>query len=76
MKKVLSCLLVKEGSSNEAKTYIKDTESTPAAFNSPVEPGKCSYVPKTTITVSWNEGASDAEKLERIITQKWLPISH
>ncbi|MCS2715430.1 SusD/RagB family nutrient-binding outer membrane lipoprotein [Bacteroides thetaiotaomicron] len=50
-------------SSNEAETYIKDTESTPAAFNSPVEPGKCSYVPKTTITVSWNEGASDAEKL-------------
>jgi hypothetical protein len=59
-------------SSNEAEIYIKDTESTPAAFNSPVEPGKCSYVPKTTITVSWNEGASDAEKLERIITQKWI----
>lgn len=59
-------------SSNEAETYIKDSESTPAAFNSPVEPGKCSYVPKTTITVSWNEGASDTEKLERIITQKWI----
>lgn len=59
-------------SSNEAETYIKDTESTPAAFNSPVEPGKCSYVPKTTITVSWNEGHLMQKNQERIITQKWI----
>lgn len=55
-----------------AEDYINDAESTPAAFNSPVEPGKCSYVPQTTITVAWNEGASDEQKLERIITQKWI----
>lgn len=58
--------------SSEADTYMKDGESTPAAFNSPVEPGKCSYIPKTTITIAWEEGVSEAEKLERIITQKWI----
>ena len=28
----------------------------------------------TAITPKWNEGASNEEKLERIITQKWLAI--
>ena len=37
-----------------------------------VNPAKCNYTPKTKITIAWNEGASTEEKLERIITQKWI----
>ena len=44
----------------------------PEPFVDPVNPAKCNYTPKTKITIAWNEGASTEEKLERIITQKWI----
>lgn len=57
--------------------YLADDESTPAPFEDAVQP---SYSIKEgnpllpTITVKWNESAGFEEKLERIITQKWLAV--
>ena len=56
---------------------MADDESTPAPFEDAVQP---SYSIKEgnpllpTITVKWNESAGFEEKLERIITQKWLAV--
>lgn len=55
-----------------ADEYLSNSELTPAEYTSPVEPAKQNYTPKTKITIAWNESASQAEKLERIITQKWI----
>ena len=32
----------------------------------------CNYTPKNQVSIMWNESASDAEKLNRVITQKWI----
>lgn len=55
-----------------ADEYLANTVAVPEPFVDPVNPAKCNYTPKTKITIAWNEGASTEEKLERIITQKWI----
>lgn len=55
-----------------ADDYLSNAELTPAPYVSPVESAKQNYTPKTKITIAWNEAAGQAEKLERIITQKWI----
>ena len=51
--------------------YLKDEESQPEKYTDPA--GENSYDEElSTITIAWNDGASDAEKQERIITQKWI----
>lgn len=52
--------------------YLADNTSIPQDYDSPVETSKLSYNIKTEITIAWNEAASFDEKLERIITQKWI----
>ncbi|MFK1713526.1 SusD/RagB family nutrient-binding outer membrane lipoprotein [Bacteroides fragilis] len=52
--------------------YLANAVAVPEPFVDPVNPAKCNYTPKTKITIAWNEGASTEEKLERIITQKWI----
>ncbi len=45
----------------------------PAAYTDPKN--KLNNAPSpTSITVKWDNGASNEQKLERIITQKWLAI--
>lgn len=55
-----------------ADEYLANAVAVPEPFVDPVNPAKCNYTPKTKITIAWNEGASTEEKLERIITQKWI----
>lgn len=53
-------------------TYINDDISKPADYVDPL--GAASISAMGTLTVKWNDAASDAVKLERIITQKYLAI--
>ena len=55
-----------------ADEYLANAVAVTEPFVDPVNPAKCNYTPKTKITIAWNEGASTEEKLERIITQKWI----
>ncbi|WP_353184289.1 SusD/RagB family nutrient-binding outer membrane lipoprotein [Parapedobacter lycopersici] len=68
------------GVSGELADYINDGTSTPAEYKDPkaIEPGENDVLTGSpylsTVTIKWDEGASNDEKLERIITQKWLAI--
>lgn len=53
--------------------YINDETSTPTDHVDPLEPLNNSTA-LSTITIKWEEGASNEEKLERIITQKWIAL--
>ena len=55
-----------------AEEYLANAVAVPEPFVDPTNPVKCNYTPKTKITIAWNEGAPTEEKLERIITQKWI----
>jgi hypothetical protein len=54
-----------------AANYLKDDTSVPAAHVDP-RGSAYNYTPNTKITIAWNESASNEQKLERIITQKWI----
>lgn len=53
--------------------YINDATSKPKAY---VDPNNAANnaPPISDIVIKWNEGASFEEKLERIITQKWIAM--
>ena len=52
-------------------SYLSDNSSTPEPYNDPV--GLNSYSGSvSTATIAWSNSASEEEKLEKIITQKWL----
>lgn len=51
--------------------YLENDYGKPQTYNDPENAN--SYTEQLTqITVKWNEGAAQEEKLERIITQKWI----
>ncbi|MCW3788217.1 SusD/RagB family nutrient-binding outer membrane lipoprotein [Plebeiibacterium sediminum] len=57
--------------------YLADATSTPINYNDVVydalDDGTVNdFVTRSTVTVAWNEAASNEEKLEKIITQKWI----
>lgn len=54
-----------------ADSYITNSTLTPGDHRDPIYASD-DYSNKSEITIAWNEGATDAEKLERIITQKWI----
>lgn len=56
-----------------ADTYIADSESKPAAFSDNSGNGRDASA-LSTITIAWDESAQFEQKLERIITQKYLAI--
>ncbi|MCD8312720.1 MAG: SusD/RagB family nutrient-binding outer membrane lipoprotein [Bacteroidales bacterium] len=60
-----------EWGASGADDYIADNTSTPANYT---DPNNASYscTNKSTCTIAWDDSASDAQKLERIITQKWI----
>lgn len=57
---------------NGADAYLADATSTPALHRDPVNAVFNYSGTAPTITISWDDAATDAEKLERIITQKWI----
>lgn len=57
--------------------YIQNDTRVPAAYTDPSNSGNSVALGDSklgTITIKWNETASFENKLERIITQKWLAV--
>ncbi|MFA4979101.1 SusD/RagB family nutrient-binding outer membrane lipoprotein [Sphingobacterium paramultivorum] len=61
------------GVTSGLSTYLNDNTSKAAAYEDPFN-AKNNAASPSTLTIKWNEGATNEEKLERIITQKWLAI--
>jgi len=55
------------------EAYINDDTSVPRSYVDPVEPLN-NAAPLTAMTIKWDEGATFEQKLERIITQKWIAM--
>ncbi len=56
-----------------AAFYIADNTSTPMDYVDPVNASN-SINALTSVTIAWDNSASNEEKLEKIITQKWIAI--
>lgn len=54
-----------------SSAYINDDISTPAAYTDPLN-AKNNAPSPSGITIKWDESATMEQKLERIITQKWI----
>ena len=53
--------------------YLADATSTPIDYNDAAYTGDVNdFVSRSTVTVAWDEAATNEEKLEKIITQKWI----
>ncbi len=57
----------------DAATYMANNTDTPADYVDPVNASN-SITAMSTVTVAWDAGASNEEKLEKIITQKWIAM--
>ena len=58
-----------------AEDYIADSTAMPANYtNAAGGYGRSSYARPSTVTIAWNESLSDEQKLEKIITQKWIAL--
>ncbi|MDR2887101.1 MAG: SusD/RagB family nutrient-binding outer membrane lipoprotein [Bacteroidales bacterium] len=54
-----------------ADVYLADDTSKPIDYVDPSD-ARNNYKTRSTITIKWDEAATDEEKLERIMTQKWI----
>ncbi len=57
----------------DASGYISDNTSTPRNYEDPVNNSN-NISALSNITIAWDNSATNEEKLERIITQKWIAI--
>lgn len=57
----------------DATTYIANATNVPAAYVDPKNAQNNAPSP-SSITVKWDDAASNEQKLERIITQKWISV--
>ena len=55
----------------ELGSYLSSSD-TPAPYVDPLHPDDNNFSDVSTITVNWADATSDEEKLEKIITQKWI----
>jgi hypothetical protein len=53
--------------------YLNNNINTPVAYVDPKNPAN-NAPPLSSITIKWEEGAAMEQKLERIITQKWIAM--
>lgn len=53
--------------------YITDATSKPASYHDPKNK-KNDHDSLTNTTIAWSDAATDAVKLERVITQKWIAM--
>lgn len=54
-----------------ADTYLTNNTNKPAGY---IDPNNNNESAQSTITIKWEESADAEEKLERIITQKWIAM--
>ena len=64
-------LSFEEWGASGAADYIANSTLKPANYTDAVDSSN-SITNKSTITIAWDDSASDEKKLERIITQKWI----
>ncbi|MDR0729071.1 MAG: SusD/RagB family nutrient-binding outer membrane lipoprotein [Prevotellaceae bacterium] len=57
-----------------ANDYLNNATSIPAAYTYPLGNAAYNFGPNSGITIKWDNAATDEQKLERIITQKWIAI--
>ncbi|HNW57539.1 MAG TPA: SusD/RagB family nutrient-binding outer membrane lipoprotein [Bacteroidales bacterium] len=55
----------------DVDTYIADATSKPVDYVDPKD-ARNNFTASSTVTVAWDESATNEVKLEKIITQKWL----
>jgi len=56
-----------------ADDYLADATSTPIDYDDAVYSGSVNdFVSRSTVTVAWDDAATNEVKLEKIITQKWI----
>jgi len=65
--------LTQYGLSNSYNGYVNDKTSTFAPYVDPKN-SLNSFTPSSSITIKWDDDASNEQKLERIITQKWIAV--
>ena len=65
-------LSFEEWGANGVAAYLADATSVPASFVDAV--GTSGASAPSTVTIAWNESATDEQKLEKIGTQKWLAL--
>lgn len=58
----------------DASTYYNNSTNVPAAYVDPKTAGNSAPAPAGAVTIKWDNAATNEQKLERIITQKWLAI--
>lgn len=57
--------------------YLANETDLPMDYVDPKEEsGKNDFTNRMTVTVKWDEAADDEEKLDRILTQKWISSAH
>jgi hypothetical protein len=56
---------------SDVATYLADGTSIPAVYTDTQKTGNSNSA-LSTITIKWDDNATTAQKLERIITQKWI----
>ncbi|WP_433863368.1 RagB/SusD family nutrient uptake outer membrane protein [Sphingobacterium thalpophilum] len=61
------------GVTSGLSAYLNDNTSKAAAYKDPFN-AENNAVSPSALTIKWNDAATNEEKLERIITQKWLAI--
>lgn len=66
-------LSFEEFKAEDVENYINDNSSLPGDHIDLVSSSD-SYTNKSKITIKWNDSATHTEKLERIITQKWIAL--
>jgi len=60
-----------------ADEYLMDNTKLPIDYNDPKADGDVNdFVNRMTVTVMWDEAAGDEEKLDKIMTQKWISSVH
>ncbi len=62
------------GVSSSLSGYVSNNTLAPAAYTDPVVSGNSVTAPLSTVTVKWDDAASAAVKLERLIIQKWIAM--
>lgn len=56
--------------------YLNNSNLTPANYEDNLVAGHAgnNYVNQSSITIKWDENSSDEQKLERVLTQKWIAL--
>lgn len=55
-----------------SSSNYKNSSNTPANYVDPVSPATLNHAAMSQVTPNWDDATNDEERLEKIITQKWI----